>query len=91
MSALRGQSYNSNAAQAISDSLAPVRGSARTWVERVRCFFAGEEAATAVEYAVMLALVLLAVIGSVFTLGNETNSRWVQMGTDMTNHGLGGS
>jgi pilus assembly protein Flp/PilA len=36
----------------------------------------GDDAATAVEYAVMLALVLLAVFAAIITLGQNTNQSW---------------
>lgn len=35
-----------------------------------------EEAATAVEYAVMLALILMAALGAVTTVGSETADLW---------------
>ncbi len=35
-----------------------------------------DEAATAVEYAVMLALVLAVVIGAITTFGNQTGGLW---------------
>lgn len=39
-------------------------------------FFRQEEAATAVEYAVMLAMVLLAVIGAIGAVGGQTSNMW---------------
>ena len=39
-------------------------------------FWHEEEAATAVEYAVMLALILLACIGAVATVGTNTANAW---------------
>jgi Flp pilus assembly pilin Flp len=41
---------------------------------RIRRFLNDSSAATSVEYAVMLALILMAVIGAVATLGNHTAS-----------------
>ena len=38
--------------------------------------FRDDEAATAVEYAVMLALILMAVFGAVVTLGQQANGSW---------------
>jgi pilus assembly protein Flp/PilA len=35
-----------------------------------------EQAATAVEYAVMLALILMAVISAITTVGNTTSGLW---------------
>ena len=43
---------------------------ARTWVDGL----VGEEGATAVEYAIMLALIAMVIIGAVTLLGQETNS-----------------
>jgi len=36
----------------------------------------GDEGATAVEYAVMLALILIACIGAVAVVGTETSDMW---------------
>jgi Flp pilus assembly pilin Flp len=43
---------------------------ARTWWDGL----AGDDGATAVEYAIMLALIAMVVIGAVTILGQETNS-----------------
>jgi pilus assembly protein Flp/PilA len=43
---------------------------ARTWWDGL----ANDEGATAVEYAIMLALIAMVVIGAVTILGQETNS-----------------
>lgn len=43
---------------------------ARTWLDGL----ANDEGATAVEYAIMLALIAMVVIGAVTILGQETNS-----------------
>ncbi len=39
-------------------------------------FLQNEEAATAVEYAVMLAMILLAVLSAVGAVGNKTGGMW---------------
>ena len=39
-------------------------------------FVAAEEAATAAEYAVLLALILLALISAVTSVGNSTSGLW---------------
>jgi pilus assembly protein Flp/PilA len=51
-------------------------------MDRIRKFLSDDSAATAVEYAVMLALIIVAVIGAVASLGqgaadsfNSTNSK----------------
>lgn len=43
---------------------------ARTWLDGL----AGDEGATAVEYAIMLALIAMVIVGAVTILGQETNS-----------------
>ena len=62
-----------------------LRSSMRIW----RQFLCREEAATAVEYAVLLALILLAVIAGVKTLGNGTGNMWGGIETQTANAGLG--
>lgn len=42
----------------------------------VRQFVADESGPTAVEYAVMLALVLMAVISAINAVGNSTSAMW---------------
>ncbi len=46
-------------------------------------FLREEEAATAVEYAVMLALILMVAIGAVSTLGAEGGGLWTDINTDL--------
>ena len=47
-------------------------------------FLFEEDAATAVEYAVMLALVLMVVIGSITALGAEAGSWWGGIESDLS-------
>ena len=56
---------------------------------RICNFLFGEEAATAVEYAVMLALVLMVVFASVVLLGNNTRQNWENMNGDLNSVGFG--
>ncbi len=42
-----------------------------------------EEAATAVEYAVMLAMILLAVLGAVGTVGSQAGGWWGGIESDL--------
>ena len=53
-------------------------------------FIREEEAATAVEYAVMLALILMAMIGAISALGAESGGMWDGIDTDMKAAGIGG-
>jgi pilus assembly protein Flp/PilA len=48
-----------------------------------------EEAATAVEYAVMLALILIAIIGAIGTVGSQTGGMWGGIDSDFSAAGLG--
>ncbi len=45
-------------------------------LNKIRSFFIEEEAATAVEYAVMIGLIMLACIGGVGALGIATRDLW---------------
>ncbi len=52
--------------------------------------FLGEEnGATAVEYAVMLGLVLLSALAAIGVVGAETSNLWGDIDSDMQTHGLG--
>ncbi len=46
-------------------------------------FLRHEEAATAVEYAVMLAMILMAVIGGIGSVGGETFNMWGSIRDDI--------
>jgi len=48
-----------------------------------------EDAATAVEYAVMLALILIAVIGAIGSVGSQTGGMWGNIDGDLTSAGFG--
>lgn len=48
-----------------------------------------EEAATAVEYAVMLGLVLLAVVGAVSMVGAQSGGLWSSIDGDLESAGFG--
>ena len=45
-------------------------------MNRLVCFLRNEDAATAVEYAVMLALVLMAIIAAISSVGGHTGDMW---------------
>ena len=55
-----------------------------TW-RSIKTFIASDEAATAVEYGVMMALIVLAVIATVQNLGNETGNSFVSSGNAIQN------
>jgi pilus assembly protein Flp/PilA len=48
-----------------------------------------DEAATAVEYAVMLAMILLVVLGAIGAVGGQSGGMWSGIDTDLQNAGLG--
>jgi pilus assembly protein Flp/PilA len=53
-------------------------------VTRIRRLLESEEAATAAEYAVLLALILLALISAITTVGNSTSGVWQNDVTKIT-------
>ena len=52
-------------------------------------FLRNDDAATAVEYAVMLALILLTVFAAVGSVGTNASSSWAHSSTSLQNAGLG--
>ena len=52
-------------------------------------FFRDETAATSVEYAVMLALILGVIFGSIVIVGQDTRQVWQQNNTSMQSVGFG--
>jgi pilus assembly protein Flp/PilA len=46
----------------------------RKWCEQVKRFLQSEDGPTAVEYAVMLALIVVVCIGAITTLGKNANN-----------------
>jgi len=46
-------------------------------------FFQEEDAATAVEYAVMLAMIIMVCIGAVATVGQQTANLWADNSTGL--------
>lgn len=52
-------------------------------------FHNDNQATTAVEYAVMLALILLVCIVGISAFGNSQDSYWGRINNEMNNHGIG--
>jgi Flp pilus assembly pilin Flp len=50
-------------------------------------FFSDDSAATAVEYAVMLSLILMAVFATVAALGTNLSAKYTNIETQITAHG----
>lgn len=57
-------------------------------LSRLRAFLFDESGPTAVEYAVMLALILVVVIVGITTVGGGTNGWWTRANTEFTTHGF---
>lgn len=55
----------------------------------VRRFVNDDQGTTAVEYAVMLALILLVCIVGVAAFGNSQDSYWGRINGQMNTHGIG--
>jgi pilus assembly protein Flp/PilA len=45
-------------------------------ISTIRTILRDEEAATAVEYAVMLALILIAILGAIGAVGSQSGGMW---------------
>ncbi len=56
------------------------------WLKAILC---DDEAATAVEYAVMLALILMVAIGAVSALGAQSGGLWGGIDSDLNAAGFG--
>ena len=49
----------------------------------------GDRGATAVEYAVILALILITAIGAITLFGSQTGRMWTRIDGDLQDSGLG--
>lgn len=58
-------------------------------MQHIRRFLNDDHATTAVEYAVMLALILLVCIVGVAAFGNSQDSYWGRINGQMNDHGIG--
>lgn len=54
----------------------------------LRNLLCDESGTTAVEYAIMLAMILLVLIVGVVSFGNAQNGSWVKIDGELTNHGF---
>lgn len=57
-------------------------------METIRDFLTGDEAATAVEYAVMLGLILVSCLATLKTLGDASSGMWGNNNTQLQAHGF---
>lgn len=58
-------------------------------MKHVIAFLQREEAATAVEYAVMLALILVGIVGTIGAVGAQAGGLWSGIEGDLESHGFG--
>jgi pilus assembly protein Flp/PilA len=56
-----------------------------TWIHH---FLSDDEGTTAVEYAIMLAMILMAVITGVSAFGAAQSGYWTRIDSDMKGHGF---
>lgn len=57
-------------------------------MKTIQNFLYNDEAATAVEYAVMLALIIVSCVGGVLLVGQSTNTMWGNVDTELQGHGF---
>ena len=55
------------------------------YIASVKKFLKSEDGPTAVEYAVMVALIIIVCIGAVDALGEQINTTFTQITTDLSN------
>ena len=57
-------------------------------MKAIQAFFRNDEAATAVEYAVMLAMIIMTCIAAISSFGSSTNGLWGGIDNDLDAHGF---
>lgn len=57
-------------------------------MSRIRQFLSSDDAATAVEYAVMLALIIGLMIATLQSFGSATGGMWSNTNTELQSHGF---
>jgi pilus assembly protein Flp/PilA len=55
----------------------------KSFVNKVRRFMVSEDGPTAVEYAVMLALIVVVCLGTIATIGTNANSQFSNIATKL--------
>lgn len=58
-------------------------------MQAIRHFLTGDEGATAVEYAVLLAMILLVAISTIATFGTTSGGMWGTISSDLSSAGFG--
>ena len=59
-------------------------------IQILKTFLTDDEGATVVEYAVLLALILMGVIGAIGTVGAETGGLWGDIDSELADTNFGG-
>ena len=59
-------------------------------IQKIKRFLKGDDGATAVEYSVLLALILMGVIGAIGTVGAQTGGLWGDIDADLADTTFGG-
>jgi pilus assembly protein Flp/PilA len=54
----------------------------------IKNFILEEEGPTVVEYAVMLAAILMTILGTISLLGSASSGMWSNNNTELQNHGF---
>jgi len=60
------------------------KGTAMKLLNSVKKFLVSEDGPTAVEYAVMMALIIVVCIGTITSIGNNANARFGQVDTALS-------
>ena len=61
------------------------------FMDRAKSFLKSEDGPTATEYAVMLALIIVASIGAIGTIGDKVSTTFTDIDTALAGEGLGGA
>ena len=57
-------------------------------MKAIQAFFRDDQAATAVEYAVMLAMIIVTCLAAISSFGGATNGMWGGINNDLDAHGF---
>jgi pilus assembly protein Flp/PilA len=57
-------------------------------MKAILAFFRDDHAATAVEYAVMLAMIIVTCVAAISSFGNASNGLWGGIDSDLDAHGF---
>jgi len=74
---------------ALAAEVIPMRHFLRYSIDPVRRFLYLEDAATAVEYAVMLALILIAVLSAIGAVAQQAGGMWGNVHSELNSAGFG--